>query len=256
MRKLVFVSFIVVVSVTGGATLTALRTSGQKVPDSQSEVPTPVQEGVLSARQIEHSKLYRDYRGMGKLRDLAMQQSSPTAGVTIFPGTPELSVAPKPESGGGSLDELAATADAIVIGSVTDKTSQLTENGTFIFTDYQLRVEQVLKANPEAGANPHGDITVTRPGGKVLLEGRVLEARDRSFNPLAAGERYLLFLKYIPATGAYRAVSYKGSFDIGSGKVKALTEAPDGRFVDKDLDSLMQDVLTAISKSERSGKHE
>ena len=65
------------------------------------------------------------------------------------------------------------------------------------------------------------------PGGKVA------EAIDVSFKPLEVGQQYVLFLKFIPSTGAYRAVSSTGSFQILGSKVTKLTEEYIGPNVDQ-----------------------
>ena len=246
-------SFLVLVAISTAYTL---RSQGQKGADSKSEVATPVQEGVMTDRQKEHSKLYGNYKGRGKLRDLDQSSGSASKGFTILPGTPELSVRPSDSASGEMVRDLAARADAVVLGLVTDKVSQLTEDGDFIFTDYQLTVEQVLKNNEAGGLRPQSIITVTRPGGKVLLDGQVIEIRDRSFKSFALGGRYLLFLKRVPTTGAYRAVNYKASFQIDNNKIETLTDAPDAQLVGEDAASFMNDVRIAIAACGNRRSHE
>lgn len=174
-----------------------------------------------------------------------------------MPGLPELSPVGRPSVPEAFLNNLASKADAVVIGTVTNKSSQLTENGAFVFTDYDLTIEEVLKENGTDSIQSHSSIVMTRPGGRILLEGRIVTARDRAFKPLAIGGRYLLFLKYLPTTGAYYAVNNKGSFELADNKsVKPLTEAPDAPRVDKDAASFINDVRIAIaaSKSAKQGE--
>jgi osmotically-inducible protein OsmY len=256
MRKKKFgllLSFLVVVAISTAYTF---RSQGQKGSDSKSEVATPVQEGVMTDRQKEHSKLYGSYKGRGRLRDLVQSSGSASKGFTILSGTPELSVRPPDSTSGEMVRDLAARADAVVLGLVTDKASQLTEGGDFIFTDYHLTVEQVLKNNGTGSLRSQSIITITRPGGKVLLDGQVIEVRDRSFKPFALGGRYLLFLKRVPTTGAYRAVNYKASFQINNNKIETLTDAPDGQLVGEDAASFMNDVRIAIADYGNGRSHE
>ena len=49
--------------------LAAIAVIGQKKSTSPADA-TPVQEGVMSDLQKQHSRLYSNYRGNGKLRDL------------------------------------------------------------------------------------------------------------------------------------------------------------------------------------------
>jgi hypothetical protein len=111
-----------------------------------------------------------------------------------------------------SLTNLTHT-HAIVIGSARGSTSQLTENKEFLFSDYVVTSEEVFKNNSSAYIASSSDVTVTRPGGRVQIKGRTISAVDASFKPLDIGERYLLFLKYLPETGAYKSIR-KGSFLI------------------------------------------
>src|ERR1700741_3320928 len=104
----------------------------QSGSDESATVATPVQEGVLTGQQKEHSKLYDSYKGHGKISKLVQKQNELT--VTINPPLPVLSPGGRQTD---SLNTLVDKADAILIGSVTDKTSQITTNGTFVFTDYQ-----------------------------------------------------------------------------------------------------------------------
>ncbi|HKS29217.1 MAG TPA: hypothetical protein VJS44_15420 [Pyrinomonadaceae bacterium] len=205
----------------------------------------------MSARQKEHSKLYKDYKGNGKLLDLLKKEENNTGNeliITVMPGLPELSPGGRPSTPDTFLNNLASTADAVVIGTVANKSSQLTENGAFVFTDYDVAVEEVLKENGSNNIQSQSSIVVTRPGGRILLEGRIVTARDRTFKPFAVGGRYLLFLKYIPTTGAYHAVSNKGSFELVDDKsVKPLTEAPDAARLDQDAASFINDVRIAIA---------
>jgi hypothetical protein len=108
----------------------------------------------------------------------------------------------------------------------------------------------VLKDNPAAHVAPQTRLTVTRPGGKVALNGREITAIDRSFKRLAVGGRYLLFLRFIPATGAYQALNEKGSFEIDNNKIAVLSELPDAVFSsERDAASFINEVRTAINAS-------
>ena len=257
MRKTILVLLAVVTLAAVSTALATLRVRGQKAAPSKhspKETATLVQDGVISEKQKQHRQLYRDYRGTGKLQDLLNRQANNNDELTValIPGPPELSPRGTSATPTKILDKLAAEADAVVVGVVKDKASQLTENGTFIFTDYDLSVEEVLKDNHAAHVEPQTSLTVTRPGGKVALNGRAVTAIDRSFKRLAVGGRYLLFLRYVPATGAYQALNDKGSFEIDNNKVAALTELPDTVFnSEQDAASFINEVRTAISASER-----
>jgi len=115
---------------------------------------------------------------------------------------------------------LAYAADAVVIGAIKEKiTSQLTEGEDFLFSEYEVVVEDVIKNNPNASIELNSAISVVRPGGKVRLNGKVISAVVYSFSPFFEGDRYLLFLKYIPQTQSYQAFT-NASFLIEGEVVK------------------------------------
>lgn len=51
-----------------------------------------------------------------------------------------------------------------VVGEVKSKSSQLTEDQDFIFTDYEIQVEEVIKNNTSDSIAPNTEITVSNPG--------------------------------------------------------------------------------------------
>lgn len=242
-RKFVIVvTSVIAISLTGG--LASQHSQGQK-PSVQTEVATPVHEGVRSDQQKEHSKLYNSYKGQGKLSDRVKSKNELT--VNLHAPLPVLSPDSKQTS---TVTELAEKADAVVIANVISKSAQITTSGTFVFTDYQLNVEEVLRADSDK-LKPQTSITVTRPGGKVLLEGQVITFKVESFKPLMPGHRYLLFLKVLPITGTYQAVDQKSSFDISDSKVQSLSDAPDAQGFEKDLGTFISSVKVAIASSQK-----
>ena len=82
-----------------------------------------------------------------------------------------------------------------MIVTFVSKSSQITTNGTYVFTDYELRIEEALKDGRTGTLKPETTITVTRPGGKVLLFGKIASFNLSAFKPLQPGRRYLLFLQ-------------------------------------------------------------
>lgn len=237
MRKVLLTGSILFVLIISSS---SLITIGQK----SKEEPTPVTRGFMTPRQKEHSKLYPQHTGLGKLTALIGNDKSDRSreiNLSILPSTPELLIDGTPES----LVNLVLSSDAIVIGTVLSKTSQLTENEAFVFTDYVVTINEVLKTNA-ATIHPQKVITVTRPGGKILMEGRIVNAIDRNFKPLAIGANVLLFLRYLPATDSYQAVNYKSSFELLNNKVKPLSDAPDAKKQREDLNSFLSDIRAAI----------
>ncbi|HBB94333.1 MAG TPA: hypothetical protein DC054_02990 [Blastocatellia bacterium] len=187
---------------------------------TKKEDATPQQE--ITERQRQHSKLYdKSIRSRKKLSD--------------SPGDLQLNItAPWVEavndSPSTSTEEFLRTAtceaQAIVIGRVKNKTSMLTEDGRFVFTDYELQVEETLRDNRDAPIQPESVLIISRPGGAVELDGKTFRVTDDSFEPMEANGRYLLLLRFIPTTGAYQAINSHGSFELKDNKVHRLTTQP------------------------------
>ena len=107
-------------------------------------------------------------------------------------------------------------------------------------------MDEVFKNNPSAFIAPNSDMTVTRPGGRIQIQSRIVNALDASFKPLVTGKQYLLFLKYVPETGSYSSLR-KGSFLIENDDLIALTEEsiPGGSVDTKVLSAEIRAVLTS-----------
>jgi hypothetical protein len=221
-----------------------LSTSGSDKPDK----PTPIQIGVMSAQQREHSKLYERYKTGRKLDEIPLSEfkQGVEPGVRIEPGTPVVSSEAAPESFEDFVRNLTCSSDAVISATIKDKASQLTENREFIFTDYTALVEEVYKNNEAAQIALSRTITITRPGGRVEVNNRVVGAVDAGFKDLKVGKRYLLFLKFVPKTGAYQSLR-KGSFRIDGDNLVAMTEEffPGGPGDERPFSYVVRNALSA-----------
>ena len=248
MRKLLLLvtSILVVCLASGFVSLN----SQQQIPASQDTVATPVEDGVLTDKQKEHSKLYKGYEDSfvhrEKIRDELIRTQ---AGISSHRVTcPVLSLKPLPDL----ITEQAEKSDAVVTATFVSKASQITTNGTYIFTDYELSVQDVFK-DTRSALKPETIITVTRPGGKILLFGQTANFSDSLFKPLHPGRRYLLFLSYLPNTGAYQAVDGDSSYDITDTRVESLNEIPVRAFK-RDLVDFIASVKLATGNNEKTGR--
>lgn len=217
--------FIVGLGLASTIVLTAERST------QQSDAPTRIQVGVLTESQRVHSKLYKDYSA-GRRLDIRLPESGPQKkgeqatleeSVYLELGTPVTSPNAAVVSFDDFLRKLSCDADAVVIGLVKDRTSQLTDGNEFIFSDYVVTAEEIFRTGSAGYLAPNSDITVTRPGGKIEIRGRIVNAVDASFKPIEKGQRYLLFLKHVPETGAYQSMR-NGTFLLQDGALVAMTE--------------------------------
>lgn len=176
-----------------------------KVRNTQKEKdtsePTVIKEGEMTEKQKKHSKIFKGYKNREKIKDLISKKGDveiqyEMGDVLLY----------KNFNLNNYLQKLFCKADTIVIGKVKTKASQINNDGTFTFTDYEFTAEEVLKNNATDPINPDTDITITRTGGAVKLKGNTVRAIDHRQVPLIVGEHYLLFLRFVPETGGYTAL--------------------------------------------------
>lgn len=253
-KKLTVISFLLGFLALSSVTL--LYSQGQQAEPNKQQV-TVVREGVMTERQREHSKLFKGYGTGKKLRDLGAEVPN---GVKVKRG-PGLPVGEDGslQSLAGFVERLACNADAVIVGVVKDKSSQLTEDGEFVFTDYELTVEQVIKDNKFSHLEPNVLLTVTRPGGRIQLSGHTIEAEDGSFKPLTKSQRYLLFLKFIPQTGAYTSLNSMSTYGLGQNNIRIETdEAVRADLKSESPSALKTKISTALDNcgAAKGGNHE
>lgn len=210
---------------------------------------TPVQRGVLTEKQRSHSKLYSFYKertNKAKMSELVGQVKSNVLQMEFYvPLLPLL----EPETPEDYFVELAQASDAVIRGIVTRKASQLTEDDTFIFTDYEVMVAEVLKDNEITPLNAGAIITVTRPGGKVLIDGVIIKVTEDSFAPLPLNNHdVVLFLKATPETGTYQSARPTGSFELDGSVLRPLTKLQFPPGVLRDGKSFLQTARTVMNK--------
>jgi uncharacterized protein with beta-barrel porin domain len=216
--------------------------------NQQPEQATVVQEGVMTERQKKHAKLFKRYAtltGGKKLKDSGSQTGDVNVSVEIgdrpVNRTFDLNT---------YLRDNACKADAIVIGTINNKASQLTEDGSFTFTEYDVTVDEVLKDNSKAPLAVNSHITVARAGGVVQLNGRTIRAFDRSERPLGIAGRFLLFLQYVPEAGDYKSYTSDAgdtSFRLHGDKLFQVSDEarPLGEGRDVDATSFLNQVRSA-----------
>jgi len=211
-------TFILCILLAAGVvtTVTVFRVGQSQPKGRPQERADKVLEGQMTDRQKHHSKLFK--HSGAKLRSIAAGQNGEVEveeGPGLMMRTPETS-AQLPV-----FHSAVCNADAVIVGTFNNKSSQLNADGNFIFTDYQIVVDEVFKDNALAPIKRDAVITGTRDGGSIQLEGRVFRAQRADFTPPIVGQRYLLFLRFIPATGAYLMYG-NGTFELEGEKIIAL----------------------------------
>jgi len=188
---------------------------------------TAVRFGVLTDNQRIHSRLFAKYLQLGSNRTIsglvaAAEGKGKIVSSVVFVGNAELLT--ESETPENYFHQLANASDAVIRGRVTKRVSQITEDDGFVLTDYDVLAAEVFKNNATQPIETGAMITVTRPGGKVLLDGVIVKAIDEAFAPLPLNDHdVVLFLKFIPETGAYKATRPTGSFELDGTIIRPLT---------------------------------
>lgn len=156
-----------------------------------------------------------------------------------------------PETPGAPLfrvKELTCISSLAVIATARNGISHMTADKTFLYTDWTFAVDEVLKNNSRSPVNADQLITVARPGGSLLTQGRRVYAIDKNFSDFQSGKSYLLYLEYIPDTGAFRATQ-DNSFAIVGTKIEHLTSnALFPELDDAGLDHIRHDTLVSATQ--------
>ncbi len=207
---------------------------------------TPAELGVFTERQRFYSKLFSFYQVMSnkKIGELVTESTGGKIGKFFYIGVGEVLSEDTPEN---YFSKLVKETDAIIGGKAVKKTSQITEDETFIFTDYDVVVTEIYKNHKAASLTPGLTISVIRPGGTVIIGDVIVEVRDDDFLPLPVNqENLVLFLNFIPETGAYQSKLGAGSFELGGEAVQPLTKAHFPPGVIRDRRSFLQ-VIRALA---------
>lgn len=235
MSKALFLGFVVGIAVftigAVGASQLQDKNSGLNKTnerDYQREIvdATPVQLGNLTTRQQFHGRLFN---GVGKhvggktiTEWIASYRGQRIVLVTSLMGRQFLESA-EPPTTEDYFGRLAKDSDAIIRGRVTSKVSHITEDDSFLFTDYDVTVSEVLKDNLSNPISSGSSIAVTWAGGKIVIDDVIMKAGGNGDALLPVGDQdLLLFVKSIPETGAYKLTRGNAAFEIGGTSVRPL----------------------------------
>ena len=101
------------------------------------------------------------------------------------------------------LTELGCDVDDVFVGAVESVEAFPTEDGGFLFSEYQVSLGERFGGRRTARPGPFPSlVTIVRPGGTVNVDGVEIRADINTFPRLNAGSTYLFFARKGP-TGAF-----------------------------------------------------
>ena len=124
-----------------------------------------------------------------------------------------------------------APAAAIVIGTVLRGKAFVSSDRTYVYSDYQVRVDRVLKQDRSASLAVGEQIVVSRGGGTIhFLSGHVRNYINQGEGFSATGSQYLFFLGK-PNFPEHEYEQIIGSlYQLDNGEVHPLDDQQMGRF--------------------------
>jgi hypothetical protein len=109
--------------------------------------------------------------------------------------------------------------DLVVEGRVTESAAFLSNDGGDVYSEFTIRVTEVLKSSSNLTVNQNDSVTAEREGGRVKYpDGRVIHYGIVGHGSPMRGKKYLFFLS-TAAEGNYRLLT---AYELQGSKVFAL----------------------------------
>lgn len=94
-------------------------------------------------------------------------------------------------------------SSAVILGEVTNAQAHLSDDETNIYSEFTVRLVEILKHDRQRRLNIGDDVIVERSGGRVRLpSGKVIVSRTNHQDLPHVGKSYLLFLTHAFAGGS------------------------------------------------------
>ena len=215
MVRLSSIVAVVVVLSVAGPHLESTATAQQTIAaGKQKEVDrtTPLLNR-MTAAQREHAKLFKHFRqgSRDRLLDRGLSLDITRDFVSL-----STSGRPAPEV----LAEVACGADAVFAGEVISAETLPTEDGAFLFTDYQILLSEVFRARPGIDISRGETVVLSRPGGETVVDGTRVAVTITGFRPLSSDASYVFAVQYLRRTRSFWSENSDGLFSLVDSRIK------------------------------------
>lgn len=135
---------------------------------------------------------------------------------------------PHPDTGGVSLDDEiplpppipTSESDLIIVGKILDVKAYLSNDKRGIYSEYTVRVEEILKENGSNKVAQVKEITIDRAGGSVMYpNGQKVFYKVSGKNLPLVGSEYVLFLTSNKQSPNYEILT---GYELKDGRVNSL----------------------------------
>ena len=262
----VILSFMTLITIFAFRQEAQTNNPNQVNQQDQDDQPTIVRRGQVTGKEREiskeYKKLYSFRRGRKfteKIEEIQQRLGKTTEGFGEYVGGYEGFYLPNAPilTPLQFLANLSCKSDAIVIGTIKSKTAHMTDDETFIYTEYDLVIKEVLKNNSADPLDLNKNIQITRSGGLIELDGKRIRITDRSSEPLQKNKDYLLFLKFVPSANQYMASSPEGDFIYENNAFRTISKHPTPKELENnDPNKLVSAIRDAVSAGCNQGSNQ
>jgi len=217
-KRIPFLVFVVPVFAVIAATATLHETSQKKsTPTSEIEVdeeqwplanfdaPELVEPEKRAKRRARSARFDQNY--------YVREPAPPESGViyeTIIINDWEVGLSALP----------ADRSDVVVIGEITDAQAHLSNDKTGVYSEFTVRIGEVLKNDEYSQLSIGSSVTAERQGGRVRFPShRILPVRVQGQGMPRTKGRYVLFLKRLSPGESYHILT---GYELCAGRVFAL----------------------------------
>jgi hypothetical protein len=149
---------------------------------------------------------------------------------------------------------IPASNTAVVIGTILSGNSFISKNHTSVYSDYQVRIDEILKPDAEGTLAVGGTITASRPGGAIHFpSGHRTNFLILGHGLPEVGSQYILLLfKGIPNIPEYE-IAFDSGYQLKNGRIYPLDDINE-QYYDAMSASVFLDIVNkAIVASQREG---
>lgn len=120
-----------------------------------------------------------------------------------------------------------ADSDAVVIGEVIGAQAYLSGDKTRVYSEFTVRVLDILKNSNNGTLYPEAEIAAQRSGGRIRFPSGKILLRGAPYgqNMPHIGQRYILFLKQSDEWQGYSIVT---GYELRAGRIFPLDHQPEG----------------------------
>lgn len=204
-------------------------------------------DATIQDRLAKHAEVFKRYAGRpGRQR---LEDMKPNPQGVIYHDRIEVADYMRdlqPLTAAQELARFVGRFDAVISGTTARQYSAIDATHTFLYSDWIVNVAKVYKY--AAAVQVGSQITVTRMGGDLTLNGQRIIDRTPIFPELTPNHRYVFILKALPDTSSFLALS-GGTFDV-TGATPVLVVDPRNHTAMKAFSTLpTADFLSEVERS-------